>query len=153
MTGSIPALPSSLVNGEAMFAECTGLSGSIPPLPKGLVRGQLMFAGGVNLSGTFPELPDSLQDASSMFTSCQNITGVLKKFPANIGMAFETGTNMETTVQSGIAQIFFDTKVTPAPELCIPKHLADIFYTTYPVQPFINYQNYKAELYVEKICQ
>ena len=50
-----------------MFWRCTGLTGGIPPLPSTLVNGASMFQGCTGLSGTCPSKPARLTSYGDMY--------------------------------------------------------------------------------------
>ena len=83
LTGSIPALPSTLTSGVRMFYECTNLTGAVPALPSGLTSGADMFTN-TGLTGSIPALPNSLGTISQMFKTCTGLTGSIPALPSNL---------------------------------------------------------------------
>ena len=84
LTGTIPALPDSLTNGEDMFGGCSGLTRMTSHLPTNLTNGYSMFSGCSGLTGSIPALPDSLTVGRYMFSSCSNLTGTIPPLPDSL---------------------------------------------------------------------
>lgn len=67
-----------------MFDGCSKLTGSIPALPDSLTNGDFMFSSCSKLTGKIPALPDSLTDGTSMFSGCSKLTGKTPKKPSGL---------------------------------------------------------------------